>query len=163
MKRPILGLSLPALLLALALPAGASLFIAVGDGGWFEQNSGSGLLLNAVACPGSTHAWAMGEGGTILATTNGGVSPAPIAPNIGGLTPASARRGALVTITGTKFGAARGTSAVEFGSKTCTKYVSWSDAPIKCKVPPKAKYGAVKVAVTTASGKSNAMGFTVKR
>ena len=105
----------------------------------------------------------MGEGGTILATTNGGVSPAPAAPSIAGLKPASAKRGALVTISGTDFGAARGTSSVKFGSKKCTKYVSWSDTRIKCRVPAKAKYGVVKVTVTTTAGKSNAMSFKVKR
>jgi len=110
--------------------------------------------------------------GKIAVTTPGGsatsaasftVTLLPAAPSITTLKPASAKRGALVTITGTEFGAARGTSSIKFGSKTCTKYVSWSDTQIKCRVPAKAKYGAVKVTVKTTAGKSNAMSFTVKR
>ncbi len=52
---------------------------------------------------------------------------------------------------------------VKFGSVKCTKYVSWSDGRITCKVPAKAKLGALKVTVTSATGKSNSMSFTVKR
>ena len=119
--------------------------------------------LFGVAFSDATHGWAVGGDGTILATTTGGVPPAPAAPSIAGLKPASAKRGALVTISGADFGAARGTSAVKFGSTPCTKYVSWSDGRIKCKVPAKAKYGVVKVTVTTTAGKSNALSFRVKR
>jgi len=49
--------------------------------------------------------------------------------------------------------------SVKFGSRKCTAYLSWSATRIKCKVPTKAKCGAV----TTTAGASNAMGFTVKR
>ena len=52
---------------------------------------------------------------------------------------------------------------MKFGARICAKYVSWSATQIKCKVPAKAKYGAVQVTVTTAAGKSNALSFTVKR
>ena len=160
----ILGLALVLLTLALALPAGASAFVSGGGGGWFKQSSGTTAPLYAVAFPDAAHGWAVGEGGTILVTTNGGVSPAPTAaPKIAKLQPASARRGATVTISGTDFGAAQGTSSVKYGATKCTGYVSWSDTRIKCKVPAQAKYGAVRVTVTTAAGKSNAMIFTVKR
>jgi hypothetical protein len=110
--------------------------------------------------------------GKIAVTTPGGsatsaasftVTLSPTAPSITKLKPTSAKRGALVTISGTDFGAAQGTGAVKFGSKTCTKYVSWSDTQIKCRVPAKAKFGAVKVTVTTKAGKSNARSFAVKR
>jgi len=85
------------------------------------------------------------------------------APTITKLKPASGRRGAFVTISGTDFGAAQSTGSVQFGSKACTKYVSWSDTQIKCRVPTKAKLGKVKVTVNTAVGNSNAMSFTIKR
>jgi hypothetical protein len=107
--------------------------------------------------------------GKIAVTTPGGSATSAMSftvtqsPSITKLKPASGQRGATVTVSGTDFGAAQGTSAVEFGSTTCTKYVSWSDGRIKCKVPAKAKYGAVKVTVTTAAGRSNFLGFTVKR
>jgi uncharacterized protein (TIGR03437 family) len=94
------------------------------------------------------------------------VSPpggAPAAPSITKLKPASGKRGSAVTLSGSGFGAAQGTSSVRFGAKACTKCVSWSDTQIKCRVPAKAKYGAVKVAATTAGGTSNAVSFKVKR
>jgi len=103
---------------------------------------------------------AFGDGG-------GGASASPSASGqssvatVAKLKPASAKRGATVTIIGTGFGAARGASSVKFGAKTCTTYTSWRATQIKCKVPTKAKYGAVTVTVTTAAGKSKAMGFTV--
>jgi len=83
-------------------------------------------------------------------------------PAITKLLPASGKRGAFVTISGTDFGAARGTSSVKFGAKKCAQYVSWSATRIKCRVPAQAKYGAVNVTVTTTAGKSNAKRFTVK-
>jgi len=91
-----------------------------------------------------------------------GPAPQP-RPKIARLSPTSGTRGALVAIRGSGFGAARRTSSVKFGSKTSTKYGSWSDTQIKCRVPAQAKYGVVKVTVTTSAGRSNAMSFTVKR
>jgi IPT/TIG domain len=88
---------------------------------------------------------------------------APAAPGITKLKPASGKCGATVTISGSGFGGARGASSVQFGSKTCIKCVSWSDTRIKCRVPVKAKYGTVKVTVTTTAGASNAKSFKVKR
>ena len=159
----LLGLALILLTLALALPAGAGADIPAGDG-WNAQSSGSSARLTGVAFPDATHGWAVGEGGAILATTDGGATWSIQSPaNITKLKPASGKRGATVTISGTNFGEAQDAGAVKFGAKTCAKYVSWNDTQIKCKVPAKAKYGKVNVTVTTAAGKSNAMSFTVKR
>jgi beta propeller repeat protein len=91
------------------------------------------------------------------------ISTVPDTSTITRLSPAFAKRGALVTISGSGFGPTRGTSFVKFGSKTCATYVAWSGTQIKCRVPTKATYGNVSVTVTTASGKSNAISFTVKR
>jgi len=107
--------------------------------------------------------------GPIAVTTPGGTGTSAAsftviaAPTITKLKPAAAKRGATVTISGTGFGAAQSTGSVQFGSKACTKYVSWSDTQIKCAVPTKAKLGKVKVTVNTAVGNSNAMSFTIKR
>ena len=84
-------------------------------------------------------------------------------PSISGLKPASGKRGALVTLSGTGFGTAKGTGSVNFGSTTCTKYVSWSATQIRARVPANASYGVVKVTVTTFAGKSNVRSFKVKR
>jgi len=84
-------------------------------------------------------------------------------PMIAKLKPASAKRGATVTISGSGFGTNSAARSVKFGTAKCASYVSWSDAQIKCKVPAKAKYGKISVTVTTAGGVSNAVSFTVKR
>jgi len=102
-------------------------------------------------------------GGTVTSAASFSVTAASAAPSITKLKPAAGKRGATVTIAGSGFGAARGTSSVRFGSKTCAAYLSWSDTQITCKVPAKAKYGAVTVTVTTAAGRSNAWSFTVRR
>ena len=70
-------------------------------------------------------------------------------PAITKLKPTSGKRKATVTITGTGFGAVRSaTSFVKFGARKCTVYTSWSPTSIKCKVPKRAAFGRVKVAVT---------------
>jgi M6 family metalloprotease-like protein len=84
-------------------------------------------------------------------------------PAITRLSPASGKRGALVTISGTGFGASRGISSVKFGNKACTVFTSWSATQIKCRVPAKAPFGATKVTVATRAGTSNALSFKVKR
>ena len=75
------------------------------------------------------------------------------------LSPAKGAIGATVTLTGTGFGAARGTSTVKFGAKTVTKYVSWSATRIKVKVPKDTAKGTVKVTVKTSAGTSAAKTF----
>ena len=79
------------------------------------------------------------------------------------LSPTAAKRGAVITVTGKHFGAKQGAGLVRFGAKACTKYVSWTDTRIRCKVPAKAAFGSLKVTVKTAAGKSNAKTFRVKR
>jgi hypothetical protein len=148
--------------------AGAILVTTDGGATWSAQASGTTAPLYGVAFSDATRGWAVGGGyplaGVILATTNGGFPPAPTAPpKIVKLKPPSAKRGATVTISGSGFGASQGTSTVKFGSKSCATYVSWSAAQITCQVPAKAKYGTVKVTVTTTAGKSNGKSFKVKR
>jgi hypothetical protein len=45
-----------------------------GGGSWVTQSSGTTNALAGVAFADESHGWAMGEGGTILHTTNGGES-----------------------------------------------------------------------------------------
>ena len=83
-------------------------------------------------------------------------------PTITKLSPTSARRGAIVTITGLGFGLKRGASYVKFGSAKCTKYVSWSSTHIRCRVPTSAATGSRPVRVVLKSGASNSRSFAVK-
>jgi hypothetical protein len=76
MKRALLLCLLclvPALALCSVAPAWA--FISTGDGGWVWQNPlPQGNDLYSVAFSDASHGWAVGDGGTILATTNGGAT-----------------------------------------------------------------------------------------
>jgi len=101
--------------------------------------------------------------GPLTGTSAAITTKAGALPRLTKLKPASGKRGTTVVISGSGFGAKRGTSFVKFGVKKCAKYVSWSKTRIKCKVPAKAKFGKVSVKVTTIVGKSNAKRFTVKR
>ena len=112
--------------------------------------------------------------GTVSVATPGGsvtsaasftvtLAPAPVKASISKLSPTSGRRGATVTITGTHFGTKGHTSTVKFGTKVCTRYVSWTATRIKVKVPKKARFGRLKVTVKTADGTSNAESFRVRR
>ena len=88
---------------------------------------------------------------------------APAKPALAKLSRKSGKRGAVVVLTGSGFGARRGTSYVKFGGVQCTRYMSWSDTSIKCKVPSRAAFGKRKVKVVAVTGISNAKRFTVKR
>jgi hypothetical protein len=104
--------------------------------------------------------------GPIAVTTPGGTArmrhfAVIVVPVIIKVTPSAARRGALVAISGSGFGA-RAEGSVRFGSHVCTSYVSWSDTLITCKVPKKAKFGRMRLTVTTNSSTSNIWRFTVK-
>jgi hypothetical protein len=122
----------------------------------------SDALINAIVPGGATtgpiSVTAPGGGATSVASFT--VIPTP---SLTRLKPTSGRRGATVTITGTGFGAPRGSSTVKFGAKRCGRYLSWSDTRIKCRVPAKARYGRVPVTVTTAGGVSNSRNYKVKR
>ena len=117
-------------------------------------------------------AWLVPAGATsgpLSVTTPGGTATSAAvfsvlaAPRLTKLRPAAGRRLASVPLTGSGFGATRGSSAVKFGAKSCGSYLSWSTTQIKCKVPAKAAYGALAVTVTTTAGTSHALSFTVRR
>ena len=73
------------------------------------------------------------------------------------------KRGAVVVLKGAGFGARRGAGYVKFGGVHCTRYLSWSDTRIKCKVPAHARLGKRMVKVFTVAGLSNAKTFRVRR
>ncbi len=100
---------------------------------------------------------------SLTVTTGGGQSDGVIfkvTPYISAMAPPSGVSGTVVTLTGTGFGATRGTSYVSFGSVKATSYTSWSDTQIKVKVPSAAA-GSVNLSVTTGGGKSNLVPFKV--
>ena len=84
-------------------------------------------------------------------------------PRITGLSSASAKRGATITITGTGFGASRGPGFVKFGTTKSTQYLSWSKTRIRCRVPANAAFGGLLIRVTTKGGVSAGKSFRVKR
>ena len=138
---------------------GGPILVTRNGGATWTRQAVAATSLYGLASSDANHAWAVGRDGVVMATTDGGGA----LPRLTKLTPTSGKRGTTVLITGSGFGAKRGTSFVKFGVTKCAKYVSWSTTRIKCKVPAKAKFGKVSVTVTTIVGKSNAKSFTVKR
>jgi hypothetical protein len=84
-------------------------------------------------------------------------------PAITKLSPKKAKRGKTVTVTGRDFGAKRSGGYVKFGKAKVRKYVSWTATSITVKVPKKAKFGKLKVTVTTTVGTSAGKRFKVLR
>jgi hypothetical protein len=88
----------------------------------------------------------------------GVAAQAAAAPSITSLSPTSGAVGASVTITGTGFGATKGTSTVKFNGTTAATS-SWSATSIVATVPSGATTG--NVIVTVSSQNSNGRSFTV--
>src|SRR5262245_50974089 len=82
----------------------------------------------------------------------------PAAPTITALTPPSGPVGSSITITGTSFGATRGTSTVSFNGTAATP-TTWSATSITAPVPAGATTGTV--VVTVGGSASNGVAFTV--
>lgn len=81
-------------------------------------------------------------------------------PNITSLNPTSAQPYQLVSIKGTGFGAARGTSLVTIGGTEAAGYPTWIDTEIICRVPSLGA-GAAEVVVTTSAGASVPVSLTI--
>jgi len=81
------------------------------------------------------------------------------APLLTSVSPTSGTVGLTVTIKGSSFGSAQGSSAVSFNGIPGTTYPSWSNTVIQCDVPAGATTGPVTV--TTTDGVSNGENFTV--
>ena len=97
--------------------------------------------------------------GAALAAFKAATGGASTSPTITSLNPTSGLVGALVTITGTNFGANKGTSTVTFNGTTANPK-SWSDTSIVVPVPAGASTGVVVVNVGGVA--SNGVTFTVK-
>jgi carbon monoxide dehydrogenase subunit G len=101
--------------------------------------------------------------GSVVVTVSGTASNAitftvTAAPVITSLSPTSGAAGQVVTITGTTFGSAQGTSTVTFNGTPGTP-ASWSATSIKVPVPAAATTG--NVVVTVSGVASNGVSFTV--
>jgi hypothetical protein len=101
-----------------------------------------------------------------VVVTVGGVASSGVAftvtvptPSITSLSPNSGLVGASVTITGTNFGATKGSSTVKFNGTTATT-TSWSATSIVAPVPTGATTG--NVVVTVGGVASNGVSFTVQ-
>ena len=81
------------------------------------------------------------------------------APVLRGISPARGMAGAVVTLTGLRFGVRQGAGAVRFGSVKATGYVSWNSTKIKVRVPAGTAAGRVRVTVKTVAGRSRARCF----
>jgi hypothetical protein len=103
-----------------------------------------------------------GSSGAITVTTLGGTATGPVftylqAPTITGISPASAAKGASVTITGTNFDATVANDAVNFNGTAAT-VTSATVSQLVVTVPAGGSSG--NVTVTTSGGTSNAFAFT---
>ncbi|MCL5035874.1 MAG: IPT/TIG domain-containing protein [Chloroflexi bacterium] len=76
-----------------------------------------------------------------------------VIPHILNVSPGSGPADTNVTVTGTAFGFARGTSTVSFNGVNAASYLSWTDTCVMCAVPPSASTGPV--VLTTNDGSSN--------
>jgi hypothetical protein len=109
--------------------------------------------VSASASLGAADSW--GVGMAAFKSASGGVATKP---SITRLNPASGVVGASVTITGTNFGAAQGTSTMKFNGITATP-TSWSATSIVAAVPAGATTG--NVVVTVGGVASNGVSFAV--
>ncbi|MEW6555052.1 MAG: IPT/TIG domain-containing protein [Actinomycetota bacterium] len=82
------------------------------------------------------------------------------APSIAAINPTSGSAGTVVTITGSRFGASRGSSYVALGQEIAVDYLEWTDTRIRCRVPAGALSGMVTV--VTPDGESNGVNFVVE-
>lgn len=85
--------------------------------------------------------------------------PLDATPVLHDLTPRQGRLGAVITLTGARFGVRRGASLVRFGATTAVSYAGWSATKIKVRVPVGTARGWVKVTVRTVAGHSAAKSF----
>ncbi|MFZ4621312.1 MAG: IPT/TIG domain-containing protein [Bacteroidota bacterium] len=80
-------------------------------------------------------------------------------PTVTSVSPDSGKANDTVTVVGTNFGSARGTSTLKFGSSGAAAYVSWNATQIKAVVPTGLTPGSINVTVSVAGNNSNAKTF----
>jgi len=140
--------------------------------------SGSGITVQSTSVTDPAHATAniivdgaAPPGPRDVNVITGSETPVPLAggltvveaphypPLLESLSPMSGPIGTLVTLGGQRFGDAQGDSEVTFNGTKAVTCASWSDTNIVCTVPEGATTGPV--VVTTSSGTSNGIDFTV--
>jgi RHS repeat-associated protein len=125
--------------------------------GWTATTSGwSDTLITAAVPSSATTGWVKVTVGGVASNT---VNFTVIAPVITGISPSSGAAGTQVQITGSGFGATRGTSNFSFNGANAT-IVTWSDTSITATVPVNATAGRVWVAEGNAYSNTN-LNFTV--
>lgn len=80
-------------------------------------------------------------------------------PWIRTVSPKSGRANTLVTVTGSNFGSARGSSSVRIGWTAIPSFTSWSNSRIQFRIPINSRSG--NVTVRTTAGTSNAVSLEV--
>ena len=80
-------------------------------------------------------------------------------PWVSSISPSSVRANAFVTVSGSNFGASRGSSSVRIGSTVISSYSSWSNSTIRFRIPANARSG--NLTVRTPEGTSNALSLEV--
>ncbi|GEM_PF-1163614 len=83
-----------------------------------------------------------------------------VLPTIFSISPPSAVAGAVVSINGSEFGAAQGSSSVWFGNVQASDYFTWTNERIECRVPS-APPGGVSVKIKGSIGDSNEVPFLI--
>lgn len=126
------------------------------DGGalWGAQDCAPASDLSAAD---ANTAWAVGAGGSVLFTSDGGGATAPY---VSWSFPSSGAWGTEVCLKGIGFGAVRGDSFVSFGTVQAVEYSTWSDMEIRCLVPWPA-LGDVPLTVTAGGASSDPRSFAV--
>ena len=80
-------------------------------------------------------------------------------PWVSSVSPRSGRTNTLVTVTGSNFGASRGSNSVRIGSRTISSYSSWSSSTIRFRIPVNTRSG--NLSVRTSEGTSNFVSLEV--
>jgi len=143
--------------------------VTISGSGFGSSQGSSTVTFNGT--PGTPTSWRSGtikvpvpsgaSTGNVAVTVNGAASNGvtfTVSPSITSLSPTSGGIGAVVTITGTNFGATQGSSTVTFNGTRATP-TSWSTTSIKAPVPSGASTG--NVVVTVAGTASSGVSFTV--
>jgi large repetitive protein len=140
------------------------LYDSAGNEATYSTNGGNSAEQAAIEMPsaGTYYAEVISFDGSSQSSTYAISYGVVFSPVISALSPASGPRGTYVTISGSRFNAARGPSYVTFAGVKLgsADYVSWSDSSIVCRVPASAG-GKPVVKVTTTGGTSNGACFYV--
>jgi hypothetical protein len=80
-------------------------------------------------------------------------------PTLTSVSPDSGKAADTITVIGTNFGTARGSSVVTFGSTNAAVYTSWSSSQIKVVVPAGVSAGSTTVTVTVSGKTSSTKAF----